>query len=90
MNPVKWMTFENEVFAMACAKIVNSIGLMFDIIGIIILFVHDHKNEGKNIFETLPIGGEGPEIYRAKKRISRTGMVLIIVGFILQLISDWL
>lgn len=69
-------------------KTINSIGLIFDIVGIIVLFFHDHKEEDKNPFDK-PIGGELPEVYKAKKRISMTAMVLIVVGFVLQLISNW-
>jgi len=40
---------------------------ILDIIGIIILFVPDYKEVDKNIFAIKPIGGEGPEVYKAKK-----------------------
>lgn len=76
---------------MYCAsKIINSTGLILDIIGIIILFVPDYKAVDKNIFAIKPIGGEGPEVYKAKKRMSTMGIALIVLGFILQLVSNWL
>ncbi len=73
---------------MACAKIINSIGLLFDIAGIILLFVHDYKKIDKNLGDE-PIGGWPEEVKNAEKGFSRKGLFLIVIGFLLQLISNW-
>jgi hypothetical protein len=77
-----------EGFARACAKIINSVGLIFDIIGIILLFVHDYKKINNN-FGDEPIGGWPQKIKDAEKRFSIKGLFLIVIGFLLQLISNW-
>lgn len=71
-------------------KIINSFGLILDIIGIIILFIPDYKVVDKNIFKITPISGDRPEVYKRKKMMSRIGIVTIVLGFILQLLSNWL
>lgn len=73
---------------MYCAKIINSIGLLFDIIGIILLFVHDYKKIDENIGDE-PIGGWPDKVKNAEKKYSRKGLFLIVIGFLLQLISNW-
>lgn len=73
---------------MACAKIINSIGLLFDIVGIILLFIHDYKKIDKNLGDE-PIAGLPKEIKDAEKRFSKKGLFFIIIGFLLQLMSNW-
>ncbi len=72
---------------MSCGIIINSIGLIFDIIGAGIIFF-----KFPSIFE---IDGKGviqareSDIYDKNKKVSKYGLLLLIIGFILQLISNF-
>ncbi len=70
-------------------KIINSIGLIFDIIGVVLLFFPDYKKIEENIFEKH-LGGESNEAINAEKNRRKRGIAFIVIGFILQLISNWL
>jgi hypothetical protein len=71
-----------------CAKLINSVGLLFDIVGIILLFTQDYKKINKNTADD-PLGGWSKEIKDAEKSYSRKGLYFIVIGFLLQLISNW-
>ena len=79
-----------------CADCVSSVGLILDIVGVGIIFVYglsaDVRETGGQII-SWP-GGKGDEEakgqYRRYKRISRIGLGCLIVGFALQLISNFL
>jgi hypothetical protein len=68
-------------------NIINSIGLVFDIAGIIMLFCIDYDNlilSGKKIY----LGGPGEKIERSIKRKAKIGLILIVIGFIFQLVGN--
>jgi hypothetical protein len=76
------------------SKIVNSFGLLLDIIGAIILFkfgLPDNiDREGRTFIITSNFNDD--EIKKAKSfdSISKIGLLSLILGFISQLISNWI
>jgi hypothetical protein len=85
--------------------IINTIGLTFDIIGAIILFFYGPPQPnleegialGAEDYTPLPSGKtvkeHNEEIRNLRKKfisISRFAMILIIIGFALQLLANWL
>jgi hypothetical protein len=74
---------------MCLPKSINSIGLLFDIIGILILFTIDFKMIGLG-GHNLYIGGPADIEVKKEKRQAYWGVGFIIAGFIFQLISNFL
>ena len=78
---------------MDCSAVVNSAGLLLDIIGVILLFCYglppDVDREGKQI---LTWGKDEEEACKGKRydRISWVALVLLVIGFTLQIISNWI
>ena len=74
---------------MISPKILNSIGLLSDIIGILIIskFGLPIDLATKGVSSCLNI----KDVMRKKKyrKISEGGLILIFLGFLLQLISNW-
>lgn len=78
---------------MDAAKIVNSVGLLFDIAGAILLFLYGLPKWIPKDGEELILNGgdlsepqDGPvDTYTWR---SRLGLGLLIVGFVLQLLSN--
>lgn len=76
--------------------IFSQIGLLFDIIGVLILFRHGlpskyDENKGVKHF-TINQPEEVPEIVKRNKAIkviSYTGLILIILGFVFQFIGTF-
>ena len=78
-----------------CSDIVNSIGLILDIAGVGLLFKYglqaDVTEKGGT---TILFGGgksdeEAKREYRFYKRMSRFGLGCLMVGFALQLVSNF-
>ncbi len=87
-----------------CAQIINSIGLMLDIGGVILLFYYGppqpnlEEGVGVGLEDANPLSNgktvaehnEGIRKTRAKHfSISRFAIAIIAIGFILQLIATW-
>jgi hypothetical protein len=70
---------------MSTATIINSTGLVIDIIGALMIFLNSPKLEA-----TAYIGetGDEPRTNRRNK-IARYGMGVIMIGFFLQLIANF-
>jgi len=70
-------------------KMVNSIGLILDVAGVVLIFYFGLPNE---------VPGEGtkwdytkdPKIEKRYKRYGKIGLFLLILGFILQFLSDFI
>jgi hypothetical protein len=71
-----------------CANIINSIGLSFDIIGVIILFTIDLKTIGLDAGDILLT--KLPEKIIKEKYKAYSGFGLILLGFLFQFISNFL
>ena len=74
-------------------EVVNSAGLALDIGGVILLFFYGLPEEiSKTGAGHLTWGEDKEEAKKWKryKRRSRWGLVLLVWGFFLQLVSNWL
>lgn len=74
---------------MCSPRTINSIGLVLDIIGILILFTMDFKMIGLG-GHNLYIGGPSENEVRKEKAKAYLGLGFIIFGFALQLVSNFL
>jgi hypothetical protein len=82
------------IFSNLCSlsAIVNSIGLMMDIIGVIFVFIYGLPNplvHAGDYFAKEPTVIEKKELEKFS-RYSRVGLVLLILGFAFQLVSNFL
>ena len=76
---------------MTCAKILNSLGLVFDIAGAVLLFKFGlpggiTKAGGDVVVITSP---ESKAQAKSYEKWSMAGILLLIIGFALQLISNF-
>ncbi len=76
------------------AKALSSFGLFLDVIGVVLLFKfglpEEVRRHGRSF---LAIEGENEDEKRKAEEYdfwARFGLVLLIVGFLLQLISNWI
>jgi len=76
---------------MSDGNLLNSVGLIFDIVGVVIVWRYGLPGLLTDEGEMITTGKED-EIAKAKcyKRISRWGMGSLVLGFSLQLISNFL
>ena len=81
---------------MSCADIVSSTGLVLDIVGVVLLFFYGLSADVSETGGTRLVwpGGTSKEEarreYRHYKRMARIGLGCLMVGFLLQLISNFL
>jgi len=78
---------------MTLSNILNAIGLLFDIIGVLMLFKFglppDISRDG-HIFITInKIDEEGKAKARRYERYSYVALAFLVIGFLLQLLSDF-
>jgi hypothetical protein len=72
--------------------ILNSAGLLLDIVGVVLLFKYGLPEEIRRSGSvSLSVGKDEKEAKRAKLyvRRGRLGLGLLIAGFFLQLVSNW-
>ena len=78
------------------ADVVSSIGLILDIAGVVLLFLFGLPANVRETGGTILLFGGGKSTEEAKrehrryKLVSRIGLVCLIFGFSLQLISNFL
>lgn len=79
---------------MNCADIVSSTGLVMDIVGVALIFKYGLSADVSETGGTRLVWGGGSEDarreYRHYVRMSRVGLGLLMVGFALQLTSNFL
>ena len=81
---------------MSCADIVSSVGLFLDILGVILVFLFGLPSAVRKTGGTTILWAGGKSEEEAKKEyklhwlMSHLGLVLLILGFALQLVSDTL
>ena len=81
---------------MNCADIVSSTGLILDIAGVALLFKYGLPADVRETGGTVILWGGGKSNEEARtehrhyKRMSRIGLGCLVVGFLLQLISNFL
>ena len=78
----------------SCSNIVNSVGLVLDIVGVVLIWRYGLpepiSREGHN-YIILESHDEAEKIKAAKyDRLSKIGLSLVILGFALQLASNFI
>ena len=71
--------------------VINSTGLALDIGGVILLFIYGLPAEVRK--EQIIYWGEGKEQvekWKHYKKLSNLGLILLVIGFLLQLVSNWI
>lgn len=69
----------------------NTIGLIIDMIGVGLLFFYEPPKESHGILlESAPSEEERERIFRLKRKMSRIGLGALVLGFALQIISNLL
>lgn len=71
---------------MCSPKTINSIGLVFDIVGVVIIYLYGLPNRSAEEIQWA----SNLDKEKRLKRLSSVGLFLIFLGFILQLISNFL
>lgn len=75
------------------SELVNTVGLILDIVGVILLFRFglppDVSRSGGNL---LTWGVDEDEVKKGKRydKISWTALAVIVLGFALQIVSTWM
>jgi hypothetical protein len=72
---------------------INTIGLVFDLIGVLLLFKYglpsDISKEGVTTLSIGTVNNEEVNKWKKYSLWSKIGLVLISIGFILQIISNY-
>lgn len=76
------------------AKIINSAGLVCDIVGAVLLWLYGLSEQidrtGATTFATEDVDTEAPARAKRYDKYARLGLALLVIGFVLQLISNFL
>ena len=78
---------------MNCPALINSIGLLLDVFGVILLFCYGLPPDVDRRRRQFLTWGKDEEQARKGKRFDRTSRLtlgLLIFGFTLQIISNWI
>ncbi len=83
---------------MECYKVINTVGLLFDIAGALLMFyntpMHTRKPQFSRGLDEMSKGAEylyrGKALERKEWKMIRCGVGLLVVGFVAQLISGFL
>ena len=75
--------------------VINSAGLVLDIGGVVLLFIYGlpsevNKSGGVIIEWPDPNSEQEQRKWKSYKRRSHWGLFLLVFGFLLQLVSNWL
>ncbi len=84
-----------EVIVCLLPDVINSAGLAFDIGGVILLFRYGlpaevSKSGGTRLEWGNPDSEQEQRKWKRYKRRSNWGLFLLVLGFFLQLVSNWL
>ena len=69
-------------------QIINSIGLLLDIFGVVLLFKYGLPSNAAT--RTGVYGDVAPEVRKHYDRMGQLGLALLIAGFLFQLASNFL
>ena len=78
---------------MACSNIINSVGLLFDILGVILLFKYGLPSKVHTppaIALEQDLTDEEEKENNRTGRLAYSGLILLTLGFVLQLTSNFL
>lgn len=74
------------------ANCINSIGLFLDILGVVLLFIYglpkDMAKDGHQFITANPTD-ESVRKYKLYNRLSYVALAMLIIGFLLQIVSNW-
>ena len=76
-----------------CPDVINSVGLVFDIGGVVLLFRYglpENVSKTGATFLSLSRNEEAVNKWKRYKKISYLALGLLVSGFSLQLVSNWL
>ena len=83
-----------ECITWPLAKIINSLGLLFDIVGVVLLFCYGLPPEGvsRTGAQLLSVGISQEAQEKAKRyvRFSWAALIFLVLGFVLQIVSNFL
>jgi len=71
-------------------ELLNSIGLVLDIIGALIMFFNSQKVSYATLIHNTDITRKLQKKAKLKNRLANSGALFLVVGFSLQLLSNWL
>jgi accessory gene regulator protein AgrB len=76
---------------METSTIINIIGLFFDILGVVLLFFYEPPKPESHalLLESAPSKEDREKVRKRKRKFSVLGLVLLIIGFSLQIISNF-
>jgi accessory gene regulator protein AgrB len=76
---------------MVTSTIINIIGLSFDIIGVVLLFFYEPPKQESHalLMQSAPSKEDREKVRNTKRRFSVLGLTLLIIGFSLQIISNF-
>ena len=78
---------------MSTLNLFNTIGLFLDLIGVILIFIYSISPMLDENGTTYMVGEQNNNIEKKKvktyKCLSRIGLILILIGFMFQLISNF-
>ena len=79
---------------MTAQHLVNSLGLFFDIVGVVIIWKFglppEVSRSGHQYLITSQIDEAEKDLATRYERYSRCGLALILLGFVCQLASNWI
>jgi len=75
---------------METSTIINIVGLSFDIVGVILLFFYEPPKPEMDVLllESAPSEEEREKSRNTKRFFSRLGLILLIIGFCIQIFSN--
>ena len=78
----------------SCPDVINSVGLFLDIVGVFLLFRYglpeNVSQTGESFFSLADTNEEEVKKWKRYKKLSYSALVFLVVGFVLQLVSNWL
>ncbi|MEQ9298782.1 MAG: hypothetical protein RIF33_09475 [Cyclobacteriaceae bacterium] len=76
---------------METSTIFNVTGLALDFIGVIVLFFYEPPRQQFGILlESAPSEEELEKVFKLKRKMSRIGLLMLAIGFILQIVGNLL
>ncbi len=76
--------------AISTYKIVNSLGLILDIIGVLLVFIHSPILQSVTYMYSIERNEEFRKTDKKKNNRAKLGLILIIIGFLIQISSNFI
>lgn len=77
---------------METSTVINIIGLSFDIVGVVLLFLYEPPKPaaGMLLLQSAPSKENREKSRKIKRFFSRLALVLLVIGFGLQILSNFI